>query len=204
MDSGEKTVTGISNLFVHPVDTIEGSVKGVGSVFNRAKEAVTSTPSQSEDSRLEQFIGFSNSKRGIANRMGVDVYSTNKTLQAELDMTDHNPMAEAATVSNAIEVVRWYQPQIYVKLMRAVLGKVEGEELAEKEGFPKDSDGSAKVALIGIDRSIAAWVMMLSLFPEKEDATFKNLVLLEKLRKMTEKEFPDARSFHRAGFDDAE
>ena len=71
-----------------------------------------------------------------------------------------------------------------------------------QDEFPKDSDGSAKVALIGIDRSIAAWGMMLSLFPEKEDETFKNLVLLEKLRKMTEKEFPDARSFHRAGFDD--
>lgn len=85
VDSGEKTVTGISNLFSHPLDTIEGSVKGIGRVFNRAKEAVTSTPSQTEDSRIEQFIGFSKSKRDIANKMGIDVYSANKALQAELN-----------------------------------------------------------------------------------------------------------------------
>lgn len=85
VDSGKKTVTGITNLFLHPVDTVEGTVKGVGSVYNRASEAVTSTPSQTEDSRVEQFIGYSKSKRDIANKMGVDVYSENKTLQSELE-----------------------------------------------------------------------------------------------------------------------
>ena len=85
VDSGQKTVTGITNLFLHPVGTIEGTVKGIGSVFNRAKEAVTSTPSQTEDSRIEQLIGFSKSKRDIANKMGVDVYSANKILQSELN-----------------------------------------------------------------------------------------------------------------------
>ncbi len=85
VDSGEKTVTGISNLFLKPVDTIEGSIKGIGSVAIRVKEAATSTPSQAEDSRIEQFIGFSKSKRDIANKMGVDVYSANKALQAELN-----------------------------------------------------------------------------------------------------------------------
>ena len=85
VDSGEKTVTGITNLFLHPVDTMEGTVKGVGSVYNRAQAAVTSTPSQTEDSRMEQLIGFSKSKRDIANKMGVDVYSANKTLQSELN-----------------------------------------------------------------------------------------------------------------------
>ena len=37
VDSGQKTVTGISNLFLHPVDTLEGTVKGVGSVMNNLK-----------------------------------------------------------------------------------------------------------------------------------------------------------------------
>lgn len=104
-------------------------------------------------------------------------------------------------LNDIIEVIRWYQHQIHVKLRRAIHGKLEEAEEPPDE-YPKDSDGSAKVALIGIDRSIAAWGMMLSLFPEKEDDTFKNLVLLEKLRKMTEKEFPDARPFHRPGFDE--
>lgn len=104
-------------------------------------------------------------------------------------------------LNDIIDVIRWYQHQIHVKLRRAIHGKLEEAEEPPDE-YPKDSDGSAKVALIGIDRSIAAWGMMLSLFPEKEDDTFKNLVQLEKLRKITEKEFPNARSFHRAGFDE--
>ena len=85
VDSGEKTVIGIRNLLLHPIETTQGTVKGIGSVFNRATEAVTSSPSQTEDTRLEQLIGFSKSKRDIANRLGVDVYSANKTLQSELD-----------------------------------------------------------------------------------------------------------------------
>ena len=68
--------------------------------------------------------------------------------------------------------------------------------------LPKDSDGSAKVALIGIDRSISAWGIMLRYFPACEDELLKILVVLEKLRKKVEKEFPDARSFFRPGFDE--
>jgi hypothetical protein len=68
--------------------------------------------------------------------------------------------------------------------------------------LPKDSDGSAKVALIGIDRSISAWGIMLRYFPAYEDELLKILVVLEKLRKKVEKEFPDARSFFRPGFDE--
>jgi hypothetical protein len=85
VDSGEKTATGIVNLFSHPVDTMKGTVEGIGSVVDRAEEATSSTPSRTEDSRMEELIGFSKSKRDIANKMGVDVYSTNKTLQSELD-----------------------------------------------------------------------------------------------------------------------
>lgn len=108
---------------------------------------------------------------------------------------------ESEKLNDIIEVIRWYQYQIHVKLRRAIHGKLEETNEPPNE-FPKDSDGSAKVALFGIDRSIAAWGTMLSFFPDKEDETFKMLVLLEKLRKITEKEIPNARSFHRAGFDD--
>jgi hypothetical protein len=85
VDSGHKTATGISNLFLHPVDTMEGTTKGIGSVYNRARKAVSSSPSRTEDSRMEQLIGFSKCKRDIANEMGVEVYSANKALQSELD-----------------------------------------------------------------------------------------------------------------------
>lgn len=67
--------------------------------------------------------------------------------------------------------------------------------------FPRDSDGSAKVALIAIDRSIAAWGVMRKHFPERENNMLDILVHLDRLRKGVEKTFPNARAFIRPGFD---
>lgn len=107
-------------------------------------------------------------------------------------------------MKDALEVVRWYQHQIYVKMMRAISGRVEEEKEVpdEIEVFPKDSDGSAKVALIGVDRSIAAWSIIESAFPSfRRNAVRDILTHLEILRRKIEKEFPDARGFIRPGFD---
>jgi hypothetical protein len=67
--------------------------------------------------------------------------------------------------------------------------------------FPKDSDGSAKVTLIAMDRSIGAWGTMREHFLEKTDSILDLLVLLDRLRRKTEQHFPEARSFVRPGFD---
>ena len=73
---------------------------------------------------------------------------------------------------------------------------------AEEHGFPKDSDGSAKIALIAIDRSIEAWIKLLQLLPDHEDAIIPLLAALQKIKKSGEAEFPDARKFVRPGFDE--
>ena len=91
-------------------------------------------------------------------------------------------------LEEAIEVVRWYQHFIHVKLMRAVAGQLR-ERSQPPDEFPRDSDGSAKVALIAIDRSIGAWgeirnqiplglqdidrISMFSIFPSWRIATSK-------------------------------
>jgi hypothetical protein len=72
-------------------------------------------------------------------------------------------------MADATEVIRWYQHQIAVKLMRA-LSRDELEEELAAEGFPKDSDGSAKVSLLGMDRSLAAWAILREHFPDQGDA----------------------------------
>jgi hypothetical protein len=120
----------------------------------------------------------------------------------EMDLPKSNPDSEAAILKDSISVIMWYKFQIHVKIMRAVSGAMEDEELADEYDFPKDSAGSAKVALIGIDRSISAWEKLLIYFPDEEDSFLKILVLLVKLRKEVEKTFPDARSFIRPGFDE--
>jgi hypothetical protein len=103
-------------------------------------------------------------------------------------------------VRDAVEVVRWYQHQICVKLMRALRGALEERDEMQDE-FPRDSDGSAKVSLIGIDRSIAAWQEIRQGIPLGADGALDILIFLRRLRRAVEKEFPHARTFIRPGFD---
>ncbi|GAI43511.1 unnamed protein product, partial [marine sediment metagenome] len=96
--------------------------------------------------------------------------------------------------------IRWYQHQIYVKLCRAASANVRGE-LADFEYSPEDANGSAKVAIIGIERSIAAWGGLLNQFPDQEQSILELLAHLKNLLRRVEEAFQDARSFVRPGFD---
>lgn len=85
-ESGKNTATGLKNLFDDPQGTFEGAASGVGSLFNRARETVGKREiTGAEDSRLEQLVGISKAKGEVATKFGVNVYSRNKVLQAELD-----------------------------------------------------------------------------------------------------------------------
>ena len=112
-------------------------------------------------------------------------------------------LIEGAHIEDAMEVILWYQHFIYVKFMRAMLRDDDEERQSPvlKEIMDYDANGSAKIALIGIDRSISAWGSLMKRLPEKSDEILDILVHLEKLRKAAEKEFPNARSFKRPGFD---
>ena len=107
---------------------------------------------------------------------------------------------EREHLEDAREVIQWYQYQIAVKTIRALSGRRE-EEDPELADFPKDADGSAKVALIGIDRSIAAWRLMQLSLPERADSIVTLILQLERLRYRLENGFPQARRFIRPGFD---
>lgn len=121
--------------------------------------------------------------------------------KVRFDPDDTAHLDQAAGFEDVLEIVRWYQHQIYVKLTRAISGRAS-EELFPEDNFPKDSDGSAKVALIGIDRSISAWMALRHFLPECKDELIDVLVQLDRLRRQIEREFPDARAFVRPGFDE--
>jgi hypothetical protein len=118
-------------------------------------------------------------------------------------------------ISDAIAVIRWYQFFIAAKIFRALMGREDGVSEADandpfKDGdsdeanlhVNDDSDGSAKIALIGIDRSSSAWRVMQSCLPEKVDSIRPMLVELERMRRAAEETFPEARDFIRPGFDE--
>ena len=124
--------------------------------------------------------------------------------QDDIDIHAHAFIEDMNGLDDSVEIIHWYQHQIFIKLMRAVSGKIDENSMEVEEEIPKDSDGSAKVALIGIDRSIMAWMALRGYLPEQKDEIIDILVQLDRLRKNIEKHFPHARAFIRPGFDDIE
>jgi len=140
-----------------------------------------------------------------------------------------DPVNEDLTVRDAEEIIQWYQFFIAVKLTRALSrpasiaeGSDDQDDLSfdfmsanetdEDEAIDYDaviaranridSNGSAKVALVAIDRSMAGWRSLQLALPEKANTINPTLVELDRLRRLTEARFPQARDFIRPGLDE--
>jgi hypothetical protein len=133
------------------------------------------------------------------------------------------------SVRDAAEVIRWYQFFVAAKIFRAQTGGEQNEHEPDGEdifgnifddGGPEnaedidydavlartdwmDANGSAKVALIAIDRSISAWRVLQISLPEKANSIQPILLELERLRRAAESRFPQARDFIRPGLDES-
>jgi len=156
-----------------------------------------------------------------------------KEFAAETEVHSDMPAADTTdtdiTTSEATEVIRWYQFFIAVKLMRALSGAhdvdeddfepeeflsfdigaeeeededADYEEIAARSALI-DANGSAKTALIAIDRSLAAWRALQISLPEKSESIKPMLIELDRLRRSVEGRFQHARDFIRPGFDES-
>lgn len=105
----------------------------------------------------------------------------------------------ADQLMEAEDIMMWYHLFIYIKLKRAV---ADYYDIDEFDDMDYDMNGTAKVALIGLDRSIdAATLLMRHLKHHRKDIKlFRNQ--LEKIREMAEEMFPEARAFIRPGLDE--
>lgn len=98
-----------------------------------------------------------------------------------------------------VAVIAWFAALNRSKIYRALTG------LAEDDGdrsVPADHDGSAKVALIGIDRSRDAWGQLREEGRAPEPLARWSLEQLTWLGARLESVFPEARRFVRPGFDE--
>lgn len=127
--------------------------------------------------------------------------STEMQQQVALGITGVNDAKlELASLNDCYEIVQWYMHQVYIKLKRAMSVYDDGEE--DDELMMGDANGSAKVALIGTERSMIAWEKIMRMLPSAEDDMLEILALLQKIRMLVDKQFPCARNFKRPGFDD--
>ena len=102
------------------------------------------------------------------------------------------------------EVFSWFHAFIHVKIKRAMWGKdemVKEEDEEMKEISKYDMDGTAKIAVIGINRSINALNNLYNILPAFSKEISDLLILLGKILNLAEIEFPDHQKFIRPGFD---
>jgi hypothetical protein len=105
-------------------------------------------------------------------------------------------------VRDAIETVGRFAYLIHVKIMRALNGRDEnpGGEWFEKSAVQSDWNGSAKVALLSIQRSEPAWRILAASL--RDEAATVLAGSLAALHEEMNREFPRAMEFRRPGFDD--
>jgi hypothetical protein len=140
------------------------------------------------------------SGKALLERLRPELSNTAAELEVQARLGAGHPEEVAAEIGDGLEVVQWYLFFIDVKLQRAVASRVDQIRDGD-DGFPSDADGSAKIALVAIDRSIGAWARLRGHLTAEADAILDLLVQLERLRRAVEREFPAARAFKRPGFD---
>jgi len=94
-----------ANLINDPVDTISGIPKGVSTLFQNVKTGLNTQSGKNEDGKMAQALAMSSNKRELARKLGVDVYSTNKVLQKELNGLAWATSIGSLTVSAALAPV---------------------------------------------------------------------------------------------------
>ena len=101
--------------------------------------------------------------------------------------------------ADPVSVIAWFASLNASKIRRALSG------LANFDGdraYPPDHEGSAKVALIGFDRSQAAWRRLVADGRVAEPLAQACIDELEWLKTQLENAIPYARAFIRPGFDE--
>jgi hypothetical protein len=94
----------------------------------------------------------------------------------------------------AVETIGWYHVRIYMKVFRALVARE-----AQNDANAEEALGSAKAALVSIDRSLDAIGRSDDLF---DDADRRRLhAMLTRLQNGMEAAFPAARGFVRIGLD---
>ncbi len=121
-------------------------------------------------------------------------------MQLKFDLEIGDIEKEFAELVNALEVIRHYLFFIPAKINRAFANL--GWDFDEDETVQNDSNGSAKIVLIAISKSLSSWEMIRQFFPEKTDELIDILMSLQKLKGQMETQFPSAYAFKRPGFDD--
>ncbi len=131
-------------------------------------------------------------------------FDLRKVLEEKDDWLIFSPLDDE-TKNEMISILCWYQFFISAKIQRGLHGILDfdgNEDLDEINDVESDPNGSVKIGLIAVERSIMAWTALIA----KENVAIiePNIHLLEVIKEKAETKFPKARDFIRPGFDEIE
>jgi hypothetical protein len=159
-------------------------------------------PSPDEEAEFE--------RREAHSRQRIEATSIMQTVNAFTDVArawlagNHQALSERDDVVREALAVAFHDVTfILTKLHRALDGKFRhetDEAFADDHPVQNDWNGSAKVALISIERSAEAWSVLASATGSETPAILA--AQLADLRVEVERDFPDAQRFCRPGFDE--
>jgi hypothetical protein len=189
----------------------EAMDKACGDALERVKEQADSlTPSESDQEKAEKADYLRHIKqRDKAVRAHPISKLSNEYLKACHKWLTAQGEDVPEPIADAVEVISWYHMFIHVKFARALDGLIDQQDedyegLLDDDGvpFPKDCDGSAKIAVIAIERSFAAWSLVRERVEKEKKTAAAMMGMLLRMRSIADQCFPEARKFHRPGFDD--
>lgn len=126
-----------------------------------------------------------------------------KAYEDALDYAD-KPMLDmgaALTFNECVDIIYWYKFFIPAKCHR-MIGETQDEFWDDEPPHTRPYNGTAKITLIAIERSIAAWSSLSELLKDYKSQMEPFLRHLKQLRGMIDDNFPDAQLFVRPGFDE--
>lgn len=110
-------------------------------------------------------------------------------------------LREDAPLVDAVETIEWFSSMIGSKLYRAICGQAEGWE--RQDEAQTDFNGSAKITLIAIAESRAAWSVLMEAGRATADGVpAKAVTALSELEASVRERFPRVMEFIRPGFDE--
>ena len=195
-DTPEDFFNSISLLFEATMEMLGDYFKDLDIELESLDESLENTDFEDED--IEEKYSFpDDGALNLAKQYGkqvkhwLAVLKKKNTFSMEVRLQDE-------MLADCMEVIHWYQHLFEVKMSSALMAqKYEKEESLN----PYDSLGNAKLLLVSIERNIAAWGYLYQKFKDDEDEILDILVSLQRLSKIIEQLFPEARAFIREGLD---
>ena len=164
--------------------------------FVRAEELVESHPLTliSETYFKQTHIWLDSNREMIAEK--IDGY---KSLFEKFP-SNNSFIDRALKINDYVEIIGWYHSMIPMKVNRALNGLYYKDD-PEEDTVQNDMNGSAKVALKSVERSIVAWKELSDLIDGEESEIYRQLAMLMKIKEGIHQSFPEAEKFIRPGFD---